>query len=46
MPISPLSSWFTAPTSGWYTFRIRKWSFGASSEYFGTAVSLISDKGE
>jgi hypothetical protein len=37
---------FTAPTSGTYTFKVRKWSFGTGSEYFGTAVSLISDKGE
>jgi Subtilase family len=37
---------FTAPTSGYYTFKIRKWSFGTGSEYFGTAVSLGYEKGE
>ncbi|MEM7307906.1 MAG: S8 family serine peptidase [Planctomycetota bacterium] len=37
---------FTAPSSGYYSFKIRNWSFGSGSEYFGTAVSLSSDKGE
>jgi hypothetical protein len=37
---------FTAPTSGNYQFRVRNWSFSGTSEYFGTAVSVISDKGE
>lgn len=37
---------FTAPSSGYYTFKIRKWSFGTGSEFFGTAVSLGYDKGE
>lgn len=37
---------FTAPTSGYYSFKIHKYSFGSGTEYFGTAVSLVSDKGE
>ena len=37
---------FTAPTSGYYSFKIHKYSFGPGTEYFGTAVSLVSDKGE
>jgi hypothetical protein len=37
---------FTAATSGYYSFKIRNYSFGPGTEYFGTAVSLVSDKGE
>jgi hypothetical protein len=37
---------FTAPVTGTYTFKVKKYSFGSGSEYFGTAVSFITDKGE
>ncbi|QDU66468.1 S8 family peptidase [Engelhardtia mirabilis] len=37
---------FTATESGYHTFKVRNWSFGGSSEYFGTAVSLSYESGE